>query len=394
MVYQYNFLPIINKINNIKNNKINLSNNSLNLLKDIIINIDNTSNIWMTYYINDFKITKRSNLNHSSFLPMFVTKQLLKTHDIFNCTFKILERSYSINFIMFDKPTNIKILLTSYIKNIYKWLYVSSKYANNKCSLQTKINIYLTNTKKIFPAKVSLSQEHINSAYTWSCNKVNNYNEINIFREEEWFKVFIHETFHLFNLDFSQEYNKTYNNILSQLFHIKIDFKLYEAYAEVWAEIINILFIAHSKTYKIKSKRNWMINIFKKVFNMLNTETSFSLLQASKILKYNNINYTNLITRNNNINYVEETSIFSYYIIKSMLLFNLDDFLSWCYINNNRSIKFNHNNIIIFYQFITLIYKNPQYINIINFIDTNIINKFNLKNPIINTLRFSINQLY
>ena len=35
----------------------------------------------------------------------------------------------------------------------------------------------------------------------------NNISEIIIFRNEEWFKVFVHETFHLFGVDFSNMSN-------------------------------------------------------------------------------------------------------------------------------------------------------------------------------------------
>ena len=55
-------------------------------------------------------------------------------------------------------------------------------------------NLYLfTNHKKLLPSKeIILNTSHVNSAYTYACRE----DTMTIFRQEEWFKVFIHETFH------------------------------------------------------------------------------------------------------------------------------------------------------------------------------------------------------
>ena len=45
-----------------------------------------------------------------------------------------------------------------------------------------------------------LVQSHVNSGYTYTCKENN---EIVIYREEEWLKVLIHESFHAYGLDFS-----------------------------------------------------------------------------------------------------------------------------------------------------------------------------------------------
>ena len=51
--------------------------------------------------------------------------------------------------------------------------------------------------------KSMLSSYHVNTGYTQHSLINSNYKDIIIFRKEEWFKVFIHECIHAYNLDFN-----------------------------------------------------------------------------------------------------------------------------------------------------------------------------------------------
>ena len=75
------------------------------------------------------------------------------------------------------------------------------QYASSECVSKINIVIYLTPFKKVLPDNsiAILDVENANSAVTLACH---NPGEIIIYRKEEWFKVFIHETFHSFGLDF------------------------------------------------------------------------------------------------------------------------------------------------------------------------------------------------
>ena len=92
--------------------------------------------------------------------------------------------------------------------------------------------MYLTPTVKKLPHNKLeiLSQDHCNTAVTTACEKEG---EILIFREEEWFKVLIHETFHLLCLDFANmptyilsEFNKK----IRQLMPLRSEYNLFDAY--------------------------------------------------------------------------------------------------------------------------------------------------------------------
>jgi L-rhamnose isomerase len=65
-----------------------------------------------------------------------------------------------------------------------------------------KIYIYHTSLLKILPnTNVDiLNENNVNTAFTRTCPSNS---EIVVFRKEEWFKVFIHETFHSFGIDFA-----------------------------------------------------------------------------------------------------------------------------------------------------------------------------------------------
>ena len=111
--------------------------------------------------------------------------------------------------VFFYTNTLNELDIQKYIEWVYIWLYIAKTYAKTKCSHELKIYLYLTKLKKILPTNGGIiGQEHANTGYTMACKTDN---EINIFREEEWFKVLIHESFHAFGLDFSELDNTPYD---------------------------------------------------------------------------------------------------------------------------------------------------------------------------------------
>ena len=128
-----------------------------------------------------------------------------------------------------------------YVSKMITWLKIAFAYAPSKCSKKLKIYVFLTPLKKKLPNNQLdiLSPTNCNSAVTMSCTP---HGEIIIYRKEEFFKVFIHETFHTLGLDFSNMSLKKFNNNVKKIFPIKSDFNLFESYAEFWASKMNSLF--------------------------------------------------------------------------------------------------------------------------------------------------------
>jgi hypothetical protein len=229
------------------------------------------------------------------------------------------------------------------------WLCIADYFASNKCSNVINIHLVLTDHLKLLPSKdKEISKEHANSAFTTSCAP---HTTINIYRYEEWFKVFIHETMHNLGLDFSAMNTNLPNTYIKKtypLFHIK-DLRIYESYCEIWAELINIVFYVFFTSTK---------KIFEKIVKCVLIETEWSLLQCVKVLNFYGLTYKEMyeVTADNKRHKYKETDthIMSYYVIKSLLFFKIKEFVIWCYNNNDNILDFkkSESNIISFCNFI------------------------------------------
>ena len=382
-----------------------------------------------------------------------------KSTYVLTYSFRINElRSAKVNFIIFEESTyeinNIRKKSASYFKNavlkIYLWLKIASKYAAKECAPQLECFIYLTPFKRSHPL-FSKEQEtktevgvgtayedyeeyedlyhHVNAPRISSVLKPIHINggvsdlcqpsgRVIVYRKEEWFKVFIHETMHNYGLDFSEMDISAANGLLHKMFTIQKDVKIYESYCEVWARIMNIVFETYfdinsrAKFSSRTTRKNFIDNITKKpiteesesneggsgkeganteisvvniknaqnrrkflkqFYNYLQHESLFSLFQNIKILNYMGLDY-NIISNCTDSNYIvakklykEETNAFAYYIIVSILLSNFNNFILWCIDNNTNIIQFNKSKNSIT-NFVKLIYRNYKSSELLNMI--------------------------
>jgi hypothetical protein len=232
------------------------------------------------------------------------------------------------------------------IHKVLLWLHFISPYIRSNCSMKSHIYLLFTHFQKMIPShNEPITYKHVNSAFTTSCLPETS---IYIFRDEEWFKVLIHECFHCFGLDFSHYDNYEVENKILNTFkvHNKNGIRVYEAYVEVWADVLNIVFLSFIKT---KDKKNY-INLFE---HLINKELSFSLFQCTKILDHMNLSYGDIIdAKRKSIKYEETCNLTSYYFLKLILFLNLQQFESWCKKHNLSLFVFNENNMIKFVDFI------------------------------------------
>jgi hypothetical protein len=149
------------------------------------------------------------------------------------------------------------------------------------------------------PPKESLDVEEINSATTFHSP----HNFVSIFRREEAPKVLIHELAHFFELDLrlrSTDFGYT------KRFKLRVPCLLCETYCEVVAFLLNVEYVSLSTGRDINE-----------LFIM---ERAFSAIQVKKIMDFftiNDINEFNKIRSN--------TNVFTYYILKTALLFMIDN---------------------------------------------------------------------
>jgi hypothetical protein len=192
---------------------------------------------------------------------------------------------------------------------IYKRVaFLNHLYPGDKIQMK----LWLTTPKKTFSKhKKMLGTENVNSGLTsFYPNR-----EITIFRKEEHKKLILHELIHFLDLDFE---DKIYLNF-SDHFNIspELEIILFESYTEITACIINAILTS----YECNNRQNF--SLFKKLIEI---ETKFALFQSAKILLFFGFKDTaDFAKPYDGQNRFRETShIFSYYIIKSALLYNTD----------------------------------------------------------------------
>ena len=188
------------------------------------------------------QISKPKNFNSKSF-PESVRKHIDES-TIFELlyTFSLFDREIKIIFCVEEDNIELKLdIYNKYVDHIVLWLYILNQYASKMCANTLTLYFYFTSLEKHLPNSniVVLDETNVNTAFTTTCPKDS---EIVVFRKEEWFKVFIHETFHNFGLDFSDMNNDTLHNCVLGIFDVKSEVNLFESYTEFWAEIMNALF--------------------------------------------------------------------------------------------------------------------------------------------------------
>lgn len=160
------------------------------------------------------------------------------------------------------------------------------------------INILLAPNKRFIPHNDIIKPVNINGGFTMELN-----NEIFITRKEEFPKVILHEILH-HNININSNYWKK-NNIIRLKTHFNIDPSTNlipnEAIIEFWATIKHLKFV--SKDYKLNYNR------------LLNSEIKYSLFKSYQLLK-----------KQNNKLWREETNAFCYIIFKTIMLVNMEEF--------------------------------------------------------------------
>lgn len=221
----------------------------------------------------------------------------------------------------------------------------------------------MTPFKKLLPESRSevLSSNHINTGMTYQCIKNN---EVCVYRQEEWFKVLIHELLHAHGADMRITFSP-------KQFYIDSKIRVGEAYVEFWAVYLNSVFAAYylAKQDKILKNTNYLFSEYLAKF--IRAERIFSLIQVNKILRFNNVKYNDLFIPNNI--YREKTNVFAYYILKSIFLFNYYNFMV-------KSMKYNNNNYGVIHQkyietFIDKYAKNRDYRKYLNKLNVDYMNK-------------------
>ena len=284
--------------------------------------------------------------NNSRFFPKAIRKYIKATpYSLTKYSCQIKGRENHVYFYAFNKEEEdkerekdkIEILKNKkeQIHLLFTWLYICIKYAEQKCAKELNIHIYLTPFKKTLPDKKTtvLSAEHVNTAFTYCCKPAG---DITIFRAEEWFKVFLHESFHAYNLDFGLAPDSTaLRKIMDSAFPVKSDYNINEAYTETWARIINCALFSFAS---LKKRDKTLDTFFTYMDFCLQLERLFSLYQMNKILNFMGLSYSDISSSQAFLKqhlYKEDTHVFGYYILTALFLQDYKAFMQWCLLNNS-----------------------------------------------------------
>lgn len=297
------------------------------------------------------ELDKQPEVESNYFLSKEVKKLIVRTH--YSChsiSIKIEDTVFTIELFTKDK-INIKRFIF-YIKAVLKLCF---KNAVSK-EKDYQFKIILTDVLKTKPVRAA-TQNNINSGYTV------NHRDVVIYRKEELLKVFIHECFHMFCLDFSTQ-DIDYKPMFEPLFHLKSDYLLFESLCEFWSRTINVSLLSYymqpNTSYKL-FEQNFIVN--------LNLERVFCMIQMCNYLSCFHLTYEDLL-RGNTDRYNETTNGFCYYVLTPLLLYNYQTTINWFISHNETLLQFSKNerDIYLFFHYIKTIYKNKDLLDYIKVI--------------------------
>jgi len=286
------------------------------------------------FYLSErFKLIKSGN-----YIPSIIHKEIKKVNFNEIYYFQIKNIDFQIHFVSEKKYSTE--YLNKKIERIIKMIHLLLLFHRDEMLKAINILLFLTDKKKELPNKKNMivNENNVNTAVTFSCSENG---EIFLYRDEESFKVLIHELLHSMCYDFSS-LNTTLNlkNEVLKMFNVNSKFYLGEAYAEFWANIINTTIMSYEL---LKNKTDF--EDFTHNFKILNLfERMFSIFQCIKFLDYMGLKYTDIISKEKKVKnkalsiYREDTNVFAYHILKMVWLFNTESFINWFDKNNQNLI--------------------------------------------------------
>lgn len=383
---------------------IHLSNNSKSYIKTLFEIIHEANQEFENETIEHEVLTNNAFLHNTYFTDVegVIQTYIIKTEKVVKkYKLHIRGRPYNIYIIHFidSNATDMKKTLKSIyrkmdyqIRLIYAIIYLETYMATKLCKGPLNIYLYMTPHIKTMPSKDNVIDSiHANTGFTHiTCDTKT---EIHVYREEEWLKVFIHELFHNVNLDFSTLNNEMSKSRILSLFPINSDVYLAETYCEIWAEIINLVLITYESSKVCNIKK--MVRNFEE---MLKYERIFSLFQAIKILHHYNLKYQDLYQNTQESmharkGYRENTNVLAYYIIKSLFMFHITEYIEWV-LNRNGSMQFKltTKNVDAYCNYVKELHKSEKYVAYTNAINTWLLHS-RQNNKAMKTLRMTIFEL-
>ena len=364
------------------------------IISALAIEKSRTSENNKSIIVNKITSIVNKHLRSSKYIDSELINFILTNTNCKIVTYKniIKGKTYIFDFIIYNDELSIKnldLIVEKMLLVLQLIIAISNNDSRNgqhvtffltpfQKKLNTNSNVYTSNANV-------LGAKNVNSGFTYPYLKTG---VTFIYRKEEFFKVFIHESIHYYGIDkalhkdFSNDtkYNINYNKFINS-FNIRpqdiANISINEALTEYWTFIIYLI----AQSYK---KSITLANFIYEFDNSYKLELLHIIFQVVKILNYNKLTYSEFLTKSTK-QYKETSHIFSYYIVKTLLVYNHSDLLKSTIFDINFSsslniaLKSDPNSINTFFIKLLSYAYDKNFINIINKVSAYITNYTNTK---------------
>jgi hypothetical protein len=244
-------------------------------------------------------ITERKSLHKIIYENMFISLDVVQHAESENLILETYSgNNANLEIYYIEKKPNVEYI--SKIISFFRLLTGKNLHVN--------LLVFYGKQKKYIPKNKYICSDNVNTGVTES-NHV-----IMIWRQEEFYKVLIHELIHYFAIDFyiNDDIYEKLNTMFTKKFLINGFDRVNESYTEALAMVI------HSVMYSLLTKEP--------IEKILSYEIFFSHLQIAKILHHFGCDSFSEIFKTNMYQY---TSVCSYYIIKCFFMMNYDILLNF-----------------------------------------------------------------
>lgn len=291
---------------------------NLNLKKILKNNLEN-STINKYYNILYKPIESRKYLHEILYDNLFVSLDVVQHGECENLIYEVYSgNNVDVHLYCIDKDNDNAISKPNinYISQIINFFKIMFKK-----DIYVKLNIFYGKQKKILPVINNQLDNFSNKHNRFiCCDNVNSGMSIKetiivLWREEEFYKVLIHELIHFFDIDFYVDDNvyKKINAIFNKHINVIGFDRVNESYTEALAMLI------HSAFFSVIVSNT-------KINKILSYEMLWTQFQVAKILNHYNCKTFDDIY---NAQLQQYTSVCSYYIVKCFLMLNYNMLFSF-----------------------------------------------------------------
>jgi hypothetical protein len=253
----------------------------------------------------------------NEFVELYLMEHIhneLKYNHIYTIKYKNLDITLNI----YSKKNSISY---NVLNDIVERIIVCGLIKSTEVNINIDVDIYLTPFKKkcdYYKPLEILGPREINSGASIVWKK------LFVFRQEELNKVLVHELVHYLALDLHEVPFANFPDYFNVSSNNKV--LLNEAYTEIMGLLINTCIYSDK---------------FSVVKELLNKELKYSMYQSAKILTiFNFENADQFFKKCDGDKFKQNTDIFSYFIVKTAILMDLDEFLTLYYENKITSSTF------------------------------------------------------